>query len=419
MSNERILIVEDSTFFASVVTRTIREETAFEVDRVGSFQEARQYLKKRRRGLFAALLDLHLPDSPHGEVVDYFVAQGVPSIVFTGEFNDRVRDVVMSKNVVDYVLKEGPDSLHELIAALERLRRNQEIKVLVVDDSASARNIVSVLLRTHQYQVLEAENGEDALVVLQNTPGIRLLISDHTMPGMSGVELVRAIRARHPRERLAIVGISAETDPLISARFIKSGANDFLRKPFLVEEFHCRIRQNVELLEHITTIREMGDKDNLTGLCSRRGFLRRGRAMQQEALLRNFPVLAVLLDVDHLKRINNTLGHDAGDEILREMADRLRERFGRNGLVARFGGDEFALLLPGTPLEQARKALEVFVNDVAARPVQTSAGEVALTVSAGLTGESGESLEAMLQRADEMLVLSKQQDRNRLTCAQG
>ncbi|WP_022661234.1 diguanylate cyclase [Paucidesulfovibrio longus] len=418
MTKDRILIVEDSTFFASIVKRAISEETGFAVDRVGSFKEAREYLENCEQGPFAALLDLHLPDSPHGEVVDYFVGKGVPSIVFTGEFSEGVRDVVMSKNVVDYVLKEGPDSLYELIAALERLRRNQEVKVLVVDDSGSARNLVAGLLRSHQYQVLEAEDGETALTVLQRNPGTKLLITDFSMPGMDGVELVKTVRAAHVREKLAIIGLSAENNPLISARFIKSGANDFLRKPFLVEEFHCRIRQNMELLEHMATIRDMAEKDYLTGLHNRRHFIQRARTMHKEALLRKFPVQAVLLDIDHFKRINDTYGHDAGDEVLRALGRKMHERFGRNGLVARYGGEEFALLLPGLPLEQTTKNLTAFLKEVESSPTMTKSGPVSCTVSAGLTGETGDSLEAMLKTADEQLYKSKQRGRNCLSCAE-
>lgn len=416
MQQERILIVEDSTFFASVVSKKLTEGTDFAVDRVGTFKEAREYLDANKQGLFAALLDLHLPDSERGEVVDFFVANGIPSIIFTGEFNERVRDVIMSKNVVDYVLKEGPDSLNEIIVALDRLRRNRSIRVLVVDDSLSARNLIAGLLRTHQYQVDEAEDGETALAMLRQHPTIRLMVTDFTMPGMDGVELIKTVRATHPRERLAIIGLSAEANPLISARFIKSGANDFLRKPFLVEEFHCRVRQNMELLEHMATIRDMANKDYLTGLHNRRHFFQRARTMHKEAVQRQFPLQAVLIDIDHFKKINDTFGHDAGDQVLRDLARRMMDKFGRIGLVSRYGGEEFALLLPGLPLAQTQKSLAAFLHDVESNPTETNAGQVTYTISAGLTGEIGTSLEGMLKRADEMLYQSKEAGRNRVSC---
>lgn len=408
MPRERLLIVEDSDFFASVVLRALREGTSFEIDRVGSFKEARAYLRRHEDELFAALLDLHLPDSPNGEVVDYVAGRDVPSIVFTGEFNARVRNVVMSKNVVDYVLKEGPDSLRELIAALERLRRNSEVKALVVDDSASARNLVAGLLRTHRYQVMEAGDGESALTLLQRNPDIRLLITDFNMPGMDGVELVRAVRATYPRDRLAVIGLSAESDALISARFIKSGANDFLRKPFIVEEFHCRIDQNMELLRKIALIRDMAEKDDLTGLDNRRHFLQRARSMHREALTRHFPLQTVLLDIDHFRKINEAHGHEVGDEVLREMGRSIAERFGRTGLVARYSGEEFAMLLPGAPLDQTRRNLQAFLNDIAEHPAQTTAGPVPCTLSVGFAAEPGESLEAMLREAEESLTRSQE-----------
>ncbi|SKA83376.1 diguanylate cyclase (GGDEF) domain-containing protein [Paucidesulfovibrio gracilis DSM 16080] len=417
MPDKHILMVEDSPFFASVVRRKLEEEGGFRVDCVTSYKEAKAFLDAQGKGLFAALLDLHLPDSPRGEVVDYFVRQGIPSIVFTGEFSEGVRDVVMSKNVVDYVLKEGPDSLNEILAALERLRRNREVKILVVDDSASARTLVSDLLRTHLYQVLEAEDGEQALTMLRQHADIRLMVTDFSMPGLSGVELVREVRSFRPRQRLAIVGLSAENSPLISARFIKSGANDFLRKPFLVEEFHCRIRQNMEILEYLDTIKRMAENDYLTGLPNRYHFIRRARTTHAEAVKRGYPLQAVILDLDHFKRINDQYGHNVGDQVLKNFALRLSDRFGRNGLVCRYGGEEFALLLPGVSTAQVRPGLEAFLQEVAGASVPTEKGEVAYTASAGLADTPGESLEDMLKDADTMLYQAKQSGRNQLACS--
>ncbi|MDD4732611.1 MAG: diguanylate cyclase [Desulfovibrio sp.] len=419
MPDKHILMVEDSPFFASVVRRKLEDQGGFEVHCAQSFQQAREHLDQHAENLFAALLDLHLPDSPRGEVVDHFVTRGIPSIVFTGEFNEDVRDVVMSKNVVDYVLKEGPDSLNEILAALERLRRNRRSRVLVVDDSASARSLVADLLRTHLYQVQEAEDADAALALLQEYPDTRLLITDFSMPGMDGVELVRKVRSGFPREKLAIIGLSAENTPLISARFIKSGANDFLRKPFLVEEFHCRIRQNMEILEYIATIREMAETDQLTGLPNRGHFIRRAKAMHSEARQRGFPVQAAILDLDRFKNINDTYGHHVGDMILRDFSARLLQRFGRTGLVCRYGGEEFALLFPGGSLPQVRTALEGFLSEVAADPATTTHGELHYTVSAGLTDDPGDSLESMLKLADATLYRAKQEGRNRLVCSCG
>ncbi|MGE4469950.1 MAG: diguanylate cyclase [Desulfovibrio sp.] len=419
MPDKHILMVEDSPFFASVVRRKLEDQGGFAVHCAQSFQQAREHLDQHAENLFAALLDLHLPDSPRGEVVDHFVTRGIPSIVFTGEFNEDVRDVVMSKNVVDYVLKEGPDSLDEILAALERLRRNRRSRVLVVDDSASARSLVADLLRTHLYQVQEAEDADAALALLQEYPDTRLLITDFSMPGMDGVELVRKVRSGFPREKLAIIGLSAENSPLISARFIKSGANDFLRKPFLVEEFHCRIRQNMEILEYIATIRKMAETDQLTGLPNRGHFIRRAKAMHSEARQRGFPVQAAILDLDRFKNINDTYGHHVGDMILRDFSARLLQRFGRTGLVCRYGGEEFALLFPGGALPQVRTALEGFLSEVAANPATTTHGELHYTVSAGLTDDPGDSLESMLKLADATLYRAKQEGRNRLVCSCG
>ena len=108
--------------------------------------------------------------------------------------------------------------------------------------------------------------------MLKRHPDIKMVISDYFMPGMDGVELTRRIRHRHRKDQLAVIGISAYGNTILSARFIKNGANDFLNKPFSSEEFYCRVTQNLEMLEYIQKLRETSIRDPLTGLFNRRRF---------------------------------------------------------------------------------------------------------------------------------------------------
>ena len=192
----RVLVVEDSRTFPSQLSRRITEELGHEVVLTDSKAKAEEILAADT-DFFAALLDLNLPDAPQGQVVDLVLARGIPSIVFTGELNDALRDQFWSKQIVDYILKQNMDNVAYMLSLVERLHRNPGIKVLVVDDSATARVVISLLLRAHRYQVLLAEDGQSALAMLAENPDVRLVLADYNMPGMDGAELVRAIRRDH------------------------------------------------------------------------------------------------------------------------------------------------------------------------------------------------------------------------------
>ena len=126
--------------------------------------------------------------------------------------------------------------------------------MLVVEDSRTSRNHICSLLRKFQFQVHEANDGLEALEELDNHRDIKMVIADHRMPNMDGYELVKAIRHEKRMQDLVFIGLSANGDSVLTSKFIKSGANDFLSKPFYHEEFYCRIMQNLESQEMIQTI---------------------------------------------------------------------------------------------------------------------------------------------------------------------
>jgi len=233
----KVLVVEDSRSFAALVSKHIRQDLGFDVVVASSLAAAKGILDQGTDYL-AALLDINLPDAPHGESVDLAIAYKVPAIVFTGELSDTLRESFWNRHIVDYVLKDSIENVDYVVALLARLAKNPQTKILIVDDSRSYRHAVGRLLTAHRYHVLEAGSGEEALAVLAEHPDTRLVLVDYNMPGMDGFTLTREIRRNFGKDMLAIVGVSAEGGARLSPRFIKSGANDYLHKPFLVEEFY-------------------------------------------------------------------------------------------------------------------------------------------------------------------------------------
>ncbi len=413
----RLLIVEDSHSFSHMVAQRVSGELGFRSVVTTSYAETAELLA-RDTDFFAALLDLNLPDAPHGDIVDIVNERGIPSIACTGEVSDELRQRIWAKGVADYVLKQGEEDVDYIIALLSRLHKNPGVKVLVVDDSRSARHMLTRLLRTHRYQVLEAANGVAALAMAAEDPEIRVVITDYTMPAMDGFELTRGLRRLRGPDDLAIIGLSTTESRSLSARFLKSGANDFLRKPFLTEEFFTRVTQNVELLERIASIRELANRDFLTRLGNRRHFFTAGQAFLDELRAAGRQAVLGVLDIDRFKTVNDTWGHEGGDTVLVHFAGMLLERFGPEAHVARLGGEEFCVLAPDLEEAQALESFEAFRAHCAQNPARFGDGLIPFTVSAGLCSRPGPTLDDMLRLADRALYASKACGRNCVTLAE-
>ncbi|MEF2229739.1 MAG: hybrid sensor histidine kinase/response regulator [Pseudodesulfovibrio sp.] len=244
----RILVVEDSRAIAQELQRSIEAVFPVRVDVAQSYADALAHLDRTEENPFLAILDLNLADAPDGEVVDLFCARSAPCLVFTSDVAPETRSRMLAKGIIDYVVKDSR-AVANILDYIRRLRRNREVHALVVEDSPSFRLLLCTLLRRQMLRVTEVADGESALAALDAEPSMGLIIIDYLMEGMDGVELVRAIRARHRREGLPIIAISSSRDPLLTARFIKHGASDFLAKPFEAEEFYCRVNHNVDLAE--------------------------------------------------------------------------------------------------------------------------------------------------------------------------
>ncbi len=249
--------------------------------------------------------------------------------------------------------------------------------------------------------------------MLEAHPDVALMLTDYAMPVMDGFELTAQARKLYGKERLAIIGISASEDKLISSQFLKNGANDFITKPYSYEEILCRVNQNLEMLEIIRINRDAATRDYLTRLYNRRYFFETGSPLHAAVKSRQHPLAAAMLDIDHFKKINDQYGHDCGDEVLRQVAKLLDQHLGQ-WLVARLGGEEFAVLLDGCGLEEARGHLEALRLAIAAAPIVCGASAIPVTISIGLSGQPGESIDDMIKSADLALYQAKEGGRNRL-----
>jgi diguanylate cyclase (GGDEF)-like protein len=413
-----ILLVEDSRAFAGLAAHALTSRLGAEVSVATTLAEAERILAELGDSKVLVVTGLSLADGNDTEVVRFFAGRGHAPIVLTGVYDEAVRDRILSMPVVDYVLKDSPGCIDTLVALVRRVWRNHGITALVVEDSTTMRRQLAALLTLSGFHVLTAADGVAGLEQMRAHPAIRLVLVDYAMPRLDGIEMIRELRRHHPREDLAIIGLSGKASDggggSLSARFLKSGANDFLIKPFEREELDCRIDQNVEMLESFARLKEMAAKDFLTGLSNRRHFF----TLAEPMIGTGRAVTAAMLDVDHFKRINDRHGHDAGDAVLKRIADTLAAQLRQGDLLARFGGEEFCMLLPDLPREAATAFFERLRGAIAALAVPVAGETVRLTCSIGVAFGPTDSLDRLLGQADTALYRAKTNGRDRVELAE-
>jgi len=415
---QRILLVENSRTFTTLLREAIEQRVELPVTVVSTLSEAARVLDEEQ-GWFLVLTGLVLVDGDRDQVVEFFTARGLPTVVVSGVYDEDLRRRVLQQQIIDYVVKNAPGSIDYLAWLVQRLERNRRIAALVVDDSLSARTYAASLLEMYGYQVVVAADGVAGLQAIEHNPSIRLAIVDQEMPGMEGVEFTRRLRGLRSRDKVAVIGISGNTEASLIPRFLKNGANDFLRKPFSREEFFCRVSQNVDQLELIGTLQDLATRDFLTGLPNRRHFLEQSQRLLPRMLAERQSVTVAMLDIDHFKHINDSWGHEAGDDALRAVAAAVAAHARPQDLVARFGGEEFCLLVPGLSCDEAAGYFEDLRARIDALRVPVGGDELRMTASLGfcIARRHDETLHHLLGEADRHLYLAKAAGRNRVSHA--
>lgn len=411
--SKKLLVVEDSRPIARVI-KQIAESLNYQVTLATCLAEVEALLQGGENKFFAATIDYALPDANDGEAISCVLSHGIPSIVMTGKMDEITRQKILSQPVIDYIPKENSQAFLYLKRILHWQLSNQGNGVLVVDDSLSARNHVVELLKRRNFNVYVAENGQLALNILQQHADIKMVITDLEMPVMDGIELTNEIRKKYSRDQLAIIGISGANNGVHSARFIKNGADDFLRKPFCPEEFYCRITQNIENLSNIEQIQKSANTDYLTELPNRRAFMRDAEAAISEYINEKTPYALAILDIDYFKKINDNYGHEAGDHILKVFSLYLRKHFG-NSLISRLGGEEFSVLISGLDEDQLYNRLEDFRRSISVAQISFEQQQINFSVSLGMIYSSDESLAKQMSLADGALYYAKENGRNQIS----
>ena len=417
MEKNKILIVEDNKALAKLIAKKMEDKVEMDIDVAHTMAEAQAFLNNSK-DYFIALLDLNLPDAPNGEIVDYVISKGLPSIVLTGSIDDATRESFIHKDIVDYVYKGNMDDINYIFQIINRLSKNRQYKVMIVEDSAPFRNSLKKILTSLQFHVFTAAHGEEAMSYFADNPDIRLVVCDYRMPVKDGLEVLKEIRAAGDKNQIGVLMMTSPSENVNGAIFLKNGANDFIAKPFVKEELICRVNNLIEAMENINQIADFANKDFLTGVYNRRYFYDDMNEYVAYAEERAEPYAVAMLDIDHFKEINDACGHDSGDRVLKTLAKKLIDETKNGDLIARFGGEEFCIVLKNVSNEEAVKFFVNLRANIASCNVQLKKEQINFTVSIGVAfSRSDYKLDELLELADEALYRAKENGRNRVEIA--
>lgn len=245
MDENKILIVNDSKTINSAIKQLAEGNYPFTPYYAVTSEEVHSLIEDHR--FFAAILDLEFPDPQNEALIDYVIDRQISTIVLTSTFNESLRRQILSKSIVDYIVKNSMDDIKHALDIAQNLLYFREKTAMIVDDSPVARILLSELFEMLSFRIIEAENGIDALQKLSEH-NVDIMTIDYHMPGMDGIELIRHIRNTPVIRQPLIFAVTSNESVLNKARFIKSGANDYFSKPVQKEEFNHKLGNFFQIL---------------------------------------------------------------------------------------------------------------------------------------------------------------------------
>ncbi|WP_375408400.1 diguanylate cyclase [uncultured Methylobacterium sp.] len=286
--------------------------------------------------------------------------------------------------------------------------------IVIVDSSRVILKIVAGLLEPHGHTVTVFTNSSEALDYVTGTVSVRVLITSLEVRPISGLELCWSARLLAESNRpLYVITMSSARNARNLAEALDSGADDFIEKPPGAEELHARLRAAERLTTMQGELIRLAETDPLTGLLNRRAFLQRTRDAA-ERVGNHGRMAAILVDIDHFKRINDEYGHDVGDAAIQSVS----REIAADGIVGRLGGEEFAVVLAHRTMAEAETIANRLRLVMEAMRLRGARTPIRLTCSFGVSEWSeGDTVEGLIKRADIALYEAKTAGRNRVVSA--
>src|ERR1700728_677461 len=449
----RVLVVDDVPTNVKLLEARLSAEY-FDVVTAMSGKEALAICERAECDL--VLLDVMMPDMDGFEVCRRLksspATHHIPVVMVTAldQPSDRVRgleagaDDFLTKPIPDLALIARVRSLARLKMVTDELRMravtSRDIgiespereavadtgrggRVLIVDDRPASHERIAAVLATEHTGAVDADASEALFRAADGS--YDLLIVSLALENFDALRLCSQIRSLDRTRNMPILAITEPDNNARMVRGLEIGVNDFLIRPIDKNELLARTRSQVRKRRYTERLRdnvqmsiEMAITDALTGLFNRRYMESHVGALIEQAAARGKPLTMLVIDIDFFKAINDSHGHDAGDEVLRDFALRIKRSIRGIDLACRYGGEEFVLVMPETHMAVAAMVAERLRRRIAAEPfaIQQGSRVVPVTISIGIAALRGkdDTAASVLKRADQALYRAKRDGRNRV-----
>jgi diguanylate cyclase (GGDEF)-like protein len=298
--------------------------------------------------------------------------------------------------------------------------KNENIRILIVDDDAAVRNTMNEYVKTAGYNSNAVSRAEEALELMEKDT-FHVVITDIILPSMSGLELTEVIKKKKDSDVIVMTGYS---DDYSYEEAINIGASDFVIKPVRLEELLLRLKRVLkertltkERTRMMEKLQRLAVTDGLTRLYNSRTFYSQLELEIDRFNRYQHPLALLLLDIDYFKDYNDSYGHLEGDKVLVRFSQIIKSCLRANDSAYRYGGEEFTVILPETAGEEATTVAQRIRSALEAEQFNPEGGKkVTVTISIGVTEyQPKEEMSAFIQRADRAMYHSKQNGRNKVS----
>ncbi len=332
----------------------------------------------------------------------------------------RVKSLLRLKMVTDQLLSHTGHSLANSRTVVQEIEKRKGRIVVLEDHNKRAQQLTAPLQDIHNFTI--ATRPEE--VVGRKPSDTDLIIVSLTSENFDGLRVCASLKFDHETRNIPVLLVGTPEDENRFVRAYDLGINDTLMRPIEKQELIARVNTQLKrkfysdaLQENFNQDLEMVVADPLTGLGNRRYF-ERSVAPLFESIEKGEPFSIIVFDIDHFKRVNDILGHDIGDDILKEVATRLVTHMRAIDIVSRYGGEEFMIAMPNTVLDDAMFAADRIRGLIGGTPIYVDGQALSITMSAGVAQVAqGEKLREVFKRADSALYKAKREGRNNVKAA--
>jgi len=337
----------------------------------------------------------------------------------------RVRSLVRLKMMTDELrMREATGQSMGLIDPAKTLTENAPAgRILIIEDRPESVAWFCSALKPDN-EVSAVDSFEEAVVRVRGGD-FDLIVVSLGLRGFDGLRLCSQLRSLPEGRNVPILVLVSDGDRRKLTQALEMGVNDYLTRPVDKNELIARVRTQLRKKKYADKLRhnvqlslEMAITDQLTGLHNRRYMSRHLDTLIDGARKSAKPIAFLIMDIDHFKSVNDTYGHDIGDEVLREFASRISANVRGIDLACRYGGEEFVVVMPDTDMDFAYTVAERLRKSVEQKPfaISRDPGKLNVTISIGIAGSEGniDSADKLLHRADQALYRAKREGRNRV-----